>query len=88
MFRFRLPLLFMVMFVLAVLPAAATPALAASITPVTSDDAGAADLAQTMLADASTFVAARFVDVPATGTPHAVADSLSFFQPMVRPSVS
>jgi hypothetical protein len=58
---------------------ASEPALAATITPVTRDDAGASALATAMVADPSTLAGAHFVTVPPFGTPNAVADSLSFF---------
>ncbi len=58
---------------------ASAPAFAATITPVSGNDAGASALAAAMVADPSTLVGAHFATVPRFGTPNAVADSLSFF---------
>ena len=64
---------------------AGTPALAAGIQPVSNTSAGARALAAAMVADPATLVDARFAAVPAAGTPHGVADHLSFF-PTAGPS--
>jgi Ca2+-binding RTX toxin-like protein/pimeloyl-ACP methyl ester carboxylesterase len=58
---------------------AASPAAAANIAPVPPDDAGAALLVEALAADPSVVTGARFVSVPAAGTPNAVVDELNVF---------
>jgi hypothetical protein len=59
--------------------AGAPVALAITVTPVSSDGAGATALAKTIVADQSTLTSASFASVPPSGTPNGTADSLSFF---------
>lgn len=54
-------------------------ALAASINPVPSTDAGALALAQGIVSNLSTLSSAHFLTVPPKGTPHGVSNALSFF---------
>ncbi len=58
---------------------AAAPALAASIVPVSKDDAGAETLAEAMVAAPATLQEATFYSIPPSGTPHGTSNNLSFF---------
>ena len=62
------------------IPSAYSP-LAATMIPVSLDDAGAHTLAGFMVTDPQTLISAEFVSPPPdlTGYPHVVADALSFF---------
>ncbi len=56
-----------------------TPALAASIVPVSKDDTGAEALAEAMMAKSATLQGAKFATIPPYGEPHGVSNALSFF---------
>lgn len=58
---------------------AAAPAQAAVMQPVSSDAAGASQLAEALVANRSVIRGARFDAVPPFGSPHAVSGRLSHF---------